>query len=398
MRGLNIAIVGAGIGGLCAGAALSAAGNDVIIYEQFDVAKPVGSGLLVQPVGQAVLDLINAGDAAKERGATINRMIGHDEHRSWPVLDVAYDPNDATGNYGLAIHRAALFQLLFDAAKRDGVRFETGRKVAGINNYHTRKLRFEDGSESPVYDLVIDAAGASSPLSPLKARALAYGAIWGTVDWPEDCALPRDQLSQRYSKAARMAGVLPIGTLPSDNTQKAAIFWSLRQDAHQPWLASPLTEWRETVTEFWPAAAPFFNQITRHSQMTAAFYSHGTLSRATAPGLVHIGDAAHRTSPQLGQGANMALLDAYALAMAVDNCDSLRAALKAYGRIRSRHLKLYQAISRVFTPFYQSDNKALPFVRDFVLAPASRVPPVQKLLSRIVCGDLVEPLREGVLH
>jgi len=397
MRGLNIAIVGAGVGGLCAGAALSAAGNTVTIYEQFDEAKPIGSGLLLQPVGQAVLDLINAGDAAKDQGTIINRMIGHDENRSWPVLDVAYDPNDTTGNFGLAIHRAALFQLLFDAAKRDGVTFQTGKKVVGINNYHTRKLRFEDNSESQVYDLVIDAAGASSPLSPLKAKKLAYGAIWGTVDWPKECTLQRDQLTQRYSKAARMAGVLPIGTLPGETQQKAAIFWSLREDAHQNWLARPLTEWRDEVIEFWPAAAPFFNQISRHSQMTAAFYSHGTLSRSTAPGLVHIGDAAHRTSPQLGQGANMALLDAYALAMAVDNSESLRAALKAYGRIRSRHLKLYQTISRMFTPFYQSDNKALPFLRDFALAPASRVPPVQKLLSRIVCGDLVEPLREGVL-
>ncbi|WP_218780093.1 FAD-dependent monooxygenase, partial [Cellulomonas iranensis] len=64
----------------------------------------------------------------------------------------------------------------------------------------------------------------------------------------------------------------------------------------------------------WPQIAPFLGTIRDNAQMTQARYSHGTLRRPWTPGLVHIGDAAHRASPQLGQGANMALLDALALA------------------------------------------------------------------------------------
>lgn len=398
MQGLNIAIVGAGIGGLTAATGLAEAGNAVTIYDQFDVPKPVGSGLIVQPVGQAVLDLISVLGEARNQGAVLRRMLGHDVARSWPVLDVKYDPTATTGNFGIGIHRATLFQLLYDRALAAGAKLVTSREVAGINNYQTRKLRFADGRESEVFDLVIDAAGANSPISPLKAKPLKYGAVWATVDWPEDTDLPLDQLSQCYMAAKRMAGILPIGCLPDDYTRKAAVFWSLRREDHESWRSTPFPDCRDEITTLWPEAAPFFGQLRMHDDMTSAFYSHGTLRRMSAPGLVHIGDAAHSTSPQLGQGANMALLDAYALAMAIDSADTLRAALKTYGRIRSRHLMVYQTLSRLFTPLYQSDRKAVAILRDFALAPMSRIPPIQRLLSRVVCGDLVEPLRAAAFR
>lgn len=398
MNGLNIAIVGAGIGGLTAAAALAEARNTVTVFDQFAAPKPVGSGLIIQPVGHAVLDLIGVADQVDALAAPLSRMKGYDEARSWPVLDVEYDPGELTGSRGLGIHRAALFQVLHDRAVGAGAKIVTNHEVVGINNYHTRKLRFADGRESEVYDLVIDAAGASSPISPLKARPLKFGAVWGTVDWVQGTDLPPDQLSQCYSGAEKMAGVLPIGLLPGNDTPKAAVFWSLKRDDHEGWRATPFPDCRDEITALWPASAPFFEQIKTHDAMTSAFYSHGTLGRMYAPGLAHIGDAAHSTSPQLGQGANMALLDAYALAMAIENFDNLRAALRAYGRIRSRHLMVYQTLSRLFTPLYQSDRRAVALLRDFMLAPLSRIPLFRRLLSRVVCGNLVEPLREGVLR
>ena len=131
--------------------------------------------------------------------------------------------------------------------------------------------------------------------------------------------------------------------------------------------------------------------------MTAAFYSHGTLVRPYGDGLVHIGDAAHRASPQLGQGANMALLDAWALSMALSGEGDLASRVARYHRMRWRHVWLYQAMSAAFTPLYQSDSRVLPWLRDRVLTPVSRVPPVPRLLSRIVCGDLIRPLRGTAL-
>jgi 2-polyprenyl-6-methoxyphenol hydroxylase-like FAD-dependent oxidoreductase len=125
--------------------------------------------------------------------------------------------------------------------------------------------------------------------------------------------------------------------------------------------------------------------------MTMARYAHGTLRKPWSPGLVHIGDAAHRASPQLGQGANMALLDAMALARALALAEG-DAALALYAAARRWHVMAYQAMSAAFTPQYQSDSRWLPVLRDRVLYPLSQVPPGPKVLTAIVCGTMMRPL------
>ncbi|MEL6683347.1 MAG: FAD-dependent monooxygenase [Pseudomonadota bacterium] len=122
-----------------------------------------------------------------------------------------------------------------------------------------------------------------------------------------------------------------------------------------------------------------------------ARYSHGTLRKPWSSGLVHIGDAAHRASPQLGQGANMALLDAFALVHALERATD-DAALSLYAQSRRWHVLLYQAMSAVFTPQYQSDSRWLPFLRDRLLYPMSQIPPGPRILTAIVCGTMLPPV------
>lgn len=377
---MDIAIAGAGIGGLAAASLLADRGHAVTLFDRFEAPAPVGSGLVIQPVGLCVLDRIGAGSAARERGTPLTRLLGHEATQGRPVLDVRYG-----GRPGLGIHRAALFQALLDQALRRGIALETSARVTGRVGQRLRLHRRETRS----FDLIVDACGAGSPLSPLTARALPFGAIWGTVDWP-DTDLPRDRLSQRYRRADRMLGVLPIGTLPGSEVPKAAIFWSLPADGHADWQGRGLTAWRDEASALWPDFAPFARQIADPARMTMARYSHGSLHRPWGDGIVHIGDAAHRASPQLGQGANMALLDALALARALTR-QPLDEALRAYALGRRWHVAAYQAMSALFTPQYQSSSRILPLLRDRILFPLSQVPPIPKALSRLVSGTLLPP-------
>ncbi len=382
----NIAIAGAGIGGLTIAALLADQGHKVSVFDQFDRPKPVGSGLVIQPVGQAVLDQIGAGDRARALGNPIKRMLGHEVDHGRKVLNVWYDRRD-DGRYGLAIHRASLFDAIHAAAMTRDIAIHPSSRVTGRDG---QCLTLANGDRPGPFDLIIDAAGAQSPLSPLTPRPLPYGAIWGTVDWPET-DLPITQLTQAYRKADRMIGALPIGKLPGEDSQKAAIFWSMPRESHAQWEADGIEKWKAEATALWPAFALFAAQITDPAQMTMARYSHGTMRKPWSPGLVHIGDAAHRASPQLGQGANMALLDATALAKALERATG-DAALALYAKSRRWHVMAYQAMSAAFTPQYQSDSRWLPVLRDRVLYPISQIPPGPKLLTAIVCGTMLPPL------
>jgi 2-polyprenyl-6-methoxyphenol hydroxylase-like FAD-dependent oxidoreductase len=383
---LKIAIAGAGIGGLAAASLLARQGHLVTVHDQFDTPRPVGSGLVIQPVGQAVLEKAGALAAASAFGNPIKRMQGHEADRGRPVLDVRYDRSDPS-RHGLAIHRAALFDALLNAALAAGARLVTGARVQAA---HGGTLTFENGAKAGPFDLVIDSTGAGSPLSPIVARALPYGAIWSTVNWP-DTPLQQCDLTQCYRKADRMVGVLPIGQLPGQTGRKATIFWSLPAGAHAEWQQRGLASWRAEATALWPAFAPFADQITDANQMTMARYAHGTLRRPYGDRIVHIGDAAHRASPQLGQGANMALLDALALTQALTVAQG-PAALALYAKARRWHVAFYQLMSAAFTPQYQSDSRWLPALRDRVIFPLSQVPPVPRLLTSIVCGTMLPPL------
>ena len=128
-----------------------------------------------------------------------------------------------------------------------------------------------------------------------------------------------------------------------------------------------------------------------HADFSTARYTHGALKRPYDDGIAYIGDAAHRASPQLGQGANMALLDARALQLALRHATG-EEALRQYAGARRWHVKLYQALSASFTPQYQSDSTLLPVIRDNILAPLSQTWPMPAILTKLVCGDLVPPM------
>ncbi len=158
-------------------------------------------------------------------------MLGHDASGR-KALDVTY-PQGAPGR---GIHRAALFQLLWDRRAGAGRHSDriTGGRCPGAPGGPARVAGDLCGQafDFPGPDDLI----VRMPAAPARVRCrllalgialgLGYGAIWGTVPWPET-DLSMTELSQRYRGASRMAGILPIGRAPDDPTPLAAVFWSM---------------------------------------------------------------------------------------------------------------------------------------------------------------------------
>jgi 2-polyprenyl-6-methoxyphenol hydroxylase-like FAD-dependent oxidoreductase len=129
---MRVAINGAGIGGLAAASLLADQGHEITIFDQFDTPKPVGSGLVIQPVGQQLLAQIGALDQALGYGNRVTHMLGIEANNGARILDVHYDLVDPNA-YGLAIHRATLFDALWQAMQtRTGVTLIANSDVTSI--------------------------------------------------------------------------------------------------------------------------------------------------------------------------------------------------------------------------------------------------------------------------
>jgi 2-polyprenyl-6-methoxyphenol hydroxylase-like FAD-dependent oxidoreductase len=402
MKSLDIGIAGAGPAGLAAALFLSRSGHRVDLIERFDRPSPVGSGLLMQPTGLTVLDALGLSPTIHALGNRIDRLHGADARSGLTVLDVRYDAL-AGGRYGLAVHRAALFSTLYDAVVADGLSVRTGVTLTKAETRQARTaLHDVDGEIVGDYDLVVDATGARSQLAAASVvapsvRELPWGAFWATLDC-DGIAHDARALAQRYDAAKVMIGILPVGRAHPGEGRKAAFFWSLKTADADTVRRAGLAGWKASIVDYWPQTAPFLEQITDWDQLTLARYAHRTTLPPCADGIVFIGDSAHSTSPQLGQGANMALLDAATLSHAIAAAGTVEEALAAYAAARRNHVRLFQLLSYVFTPFYQSDSRAIAWLRDRLVATVAKIPPAPQILAAIVSGTLADPFTPAGLQ
>jgi len=394
-RSYDIAIAGAGPAGLAAALYLKRAGHKVTIFERFDQPKPVGSGLILQPTGLTVLADLGLLDEILALGSRIERLHGIDALSGRTVLEVRYDARRGR-RFGLAVHRAALFGVLYRAALREAIAIETNVEVETLETAERATLVCGNGRRLGPFDLIVDASGARSKLrqylgDAAMPRPLAYGAFWASLGWRD--GFDGRALLQRYDKASIMVGVLPIGRPEPGAEDMAAFFWSLKPADAEQVKAKGLDAWKARVVSVWPECEAFTSQIDSFEQLSLARYGHHTMVVPAGRRLAVIGDAAHSTSPQLGQGANMALLDAAALSHALARTNGIDDALETYASARRWHVRVFQALSLSLTPFYQSDSAALPFVRDRMVAALARIPPGPQFLAAMVTGTVIDPFR-----
>ncbi len=334
----SIAIVGAGLSGLVLARILQMHGIAATVYEldaAADARHQGGSLDMHEESGQHALR--EAGLYEQFRGLT------HPQGESMRVFDktgtvfIDHTPEGDEGGRP-EIDRTALRDLLIGSL--DPGRIVWGHKVTTVRALDggRRELIFADGTRTSV-DLLVGADGTWSKVRPLLSAVQ-----------PEYCGISylELRLSDATTRHPRLAALVGPGSIFALSDNKAIMGHGGR-DLHlgaslrvgQDWIADRGVDWSDTsaardalLAEFgdWSTGLTDLIRYCDDEIVPRLIYAlpigH---SWTRVPGVTLVGDAAHVMSPYAGEGANLAMLDATELALAlVEYGDDIENALVQY--------------------------------------------------------------------
>lgn len=349
LAGTNVAVVGGAVGGSVAALLLSRAGARVTLFERVPAFGAVGAGIALAPNGLAVLRPLGLQEALEARGCILDApRIANAAGRT------LLRPTLPQGQM-LMMRRSDLQEVLVGALESRAIEIRLGSEVSHATPDGTLTV----GGESHRFDLVIGADGVHSRIREsgrFGARVRPTG-----ISYVRGLSSHRAALNEEAWTSAGIFGSFPI---------PGGTYWFCsmgRPDLRDAIAARDVDALRRIWSAALPRAAPLLAGLTTFDELLVNEVIRLDCTSFVDGRLALVGDAAHAMAPNLGQGANSAIVDAAVLVDELLRSPSLEDGLARYDLRRRPAVRWVQDAAEAGGRLSERTGAIFRFFRDQLL-------------------------------
>lgn len=358
----RVLIAGAGIGGLAVAAALRKVGIEAELYEQAPELREVGAGVGLWSNALASLDQLGAGDEIRAASLPLRVLAGaRPDGRSTSTIRL----DDLGPEFAAAECRVVARPVLLAALARQvpPERLHTGEGVEAAESAGAYvHIRLKSGWMQEG-DLLVGADGLHSVIRSMvvgrdRIRYSGQTCFRGLAPMPP----PNPKELREVHGAGQRGSVCPLDA--------RHVYWWVAHNAPLNEIIPPEKRKQMLLDRYqgWPFGLPDAIAATPDDAILQNDLVDRKPARRYARGrVVLVGDAAHPTTPNLGQGANMAIDDAVVLARALRDEDGLPAALARYERERLERTRLIVKRSWAFGRLFRWTSRPAVKLREMMV-------------------------------
>ncbi len=303
---MKIAIIGGGITGLTTALALKKLNISCEVFEQAPALNEVGAGIMLQANAMKALDWIGIGDEIRNAGVQLD-MVAITDQNLLPVRKAnSRFTSDEQGNKITAIHRAKLQEILFQSLPSGWVHLGQQYQKHSIEN---DKLRVHFPGKTIEADLLLGADGIHSKvrqqLFPNTTTRYSGQTCWRGI---ADLRLPDKYKTfgiEAWGKQLRF-GFINIG---GDKVYWFAV--TLAEKGRKDDRSNLKAQLLDTFSAFENPVAGIIENTAVEKIIRNDIIDLRRIDHWSKGCVCLLGDAAHATTPNMGQGACQGVEDAY---------------------------------------------------------------------------------------
>jgi len=328
----RITVIGAGPGGLSVALAFAQKGASVRVFEQSAALTEVGAGVQLSSNGGHVLRALGLYDTLYSLSVPAKGVELYDCLSARRVGSVDLKTH-AAGPEHLMVHRQDLISVLEAACRKAGIEIVLGERLMSLTSFEPVDFCTNTGEKTA--DILICADGIHSigrsailgNTAPFFTGQAAWRAVIpNTINHPNTARI--------YMAPKKHAVSYPIraGSLINLVFIEERAFWVKESWSEQSTGAAL----RDSFQEF-SSVMPFMEEV--QDPHVWGLFRHPVAPQWHKGRVVLMGDAAHPTLPFMAQGANLALEDAWVLAHALSQADSITQGFIDYQSRRMERVK-----------------------------------------------------------